>query len=138
MITSVAVTVLNAQADTMARHLDDGWLDFYDGERPETANHPLDIQEYILGLQFNSPSAPSAENGIIRATFKGPGTAVRSGVISWARVYMADHRTKILDCSVGLAGSDANIIMERTQIPAGAQRVMDFWEHRLAGETRGM
>ena len=110
-VTSLAVC---AKANALGALLNDGYLDFFDGRQPSSAETPIDTQILGVSLRFGAPAFRPAIAGVIVSNPIQPGEVITPITVTWARLYQADHKTVILDMSVGT--SDANIIVPQTEL----------------------
>ena len=62
--TQLADVAVNAEADALARLLDNGYLRLYNGTKPATADTALSGNTLLAELRFNATSAPAASGGI--------------------------------------------------------------------------
>lgn len=135
--TKLANIVIDAQADTLAAMLKDGFIDIYDGTQPDTPETDVGSRKMCVSLQLGSPAFMPASNGMISAN------PIRSGVsvadanpATWARLYKSDHKTVVMDISVGT--KDANIILPTTHIVRGITVTCSSFLHSVAKSTTGV
>lgn len=110
---------VNAEADALSVLLDNGYLRIYDGTQPATANTAISTQVLLAELRFNATAAPAASGGVL--TFNAitqDSNANNTGTASWFRALKSDGSTVMFDGTVGVSGSDLNIVI--TAIVAGA------------------
>ena len=133
--TQLTNLVVNAQADALARLLDGGWCDIYDGAQPANGDAAV-AGTKLAHIQFNATSAPAAVAGVL--TFNAMAAAVAlatSAGATWARCFKADGTTAVMDVSAGIATS--NIILNSAAIQVGAQVAISSFTHTVAKATAG-
>ena len=132
-LTNLAV---NTEADALARLLDGGWCDIYDGTQPATGDTAISTQVKLAHLGFNGTSAPAAVAGVLTMNaMTADSAADATGTAAWARCYKADTTTAVMDCSAGIAAS--NIIMNTVLISANANVSISSFTHTVAKSTAG-
>jgi hypothetical protein len=115
-----ANATVNAEADALARLLDDGYLRIYDGTQPATADTAIGAQVLLAELRFGATSAPAAVNGLLTFNaFTSDASANNAGTATWARALASNGTSVVMDGSVGTATSD--FIINSTAISSGAQ-----------------
>lgn len=83
----------------------------------------------LLGVfTLGSPFAPAPINAIQRPTLPPATTGVANGTAGWARVTKADGSTAVMDLTVGLAGSGAQIILNTLTISVGVAFSITDWQ----------
>lgn len=129
-VTRLSTLAANVEADAFARLMDGGFIDIFDGRQPSSADEPLSGQRRGVTLSFGSPAFGAAVFGVITASKITPGTAIVSlNPATWARIYRADHKTAVMDVSVGT--KDAVIILPSTNLPQGITVTCSFFEHTV-------
>lgn len=106
----IPYSVTNAQADALARFLDNGFLRIYDGTMPTRADDALSTQNLLAELRFNATSAPAAANGVL--TFNaitGDTAANAGGTQTFFRAFSADGTTVRWQGTCGASGCDLNL-----------------------------
>jgi hypothetical protein len=106
----VAVATRNAQLDQLARALDGGFMDIYDGVQPATPDTAITTQVKLARLALNTTSAPAAASA--QLTFNAitsDTNAAATGTAAWFRCYKADDTTAVCDGTVGTSSADAII-----------------------------
>ncbi len=128
-ISNLSIKSANIEADAFAKLMDGGFIDIYDGAQPESADEPLSSTHRLgVTLSFGSPAFLPAAAGVITANQIMPGVAVMSlNPATWARIYQKDHKTAVMDVSVGTR--DAVIILPSTNLPAGITVTCSFFTH---------
>jgi len=100
----------NAQANALAALLNNGYLRFYNGTQPATADTPLSGQTMLAEPRFGSPAFAPASGGVLLANdITADSDAAASGTASWFRCFSSDGVTAILDGSIGTSGCDINM-----------------------------
>lgn len=111
---------VNAEADAVARLLDNGYLRIYDGSQAATADTAIGAQVLLAELRFNATSAGAAVAGVLTFnSFTSDASANATGTASWFRALKSDGTTGVMDGTVGTSGADATI--NSTAISSGAQ-----------------
>jgi hypothetical protein len=64
------------------------------------------------------------------------GVSIETGTVSWARLYRADHKTPVMDMSVG--ERDADIILRSSKVARGATIECVSFEYCVPKSTGGM
>lgn len=108
--TQIHYSTANAQADALARLLDNGYLRIYDGTMPTRADDALGAQVLLAELRFNATSAPAASNGVL--TFNaitGDPAANAGGTQTFFRAFSVDGTTVRWQGTCGASGCDLNI-----------------------------
>jgi hypothetical protein len=122
----------NAQADALARLLDNGYLRIYNGAQAATADTAVGAQTLLATLRFNATSAPAAAAGVLTFNALTPDTnAAAAGTASWFRALKSDGATVVMDGSVGLVGSTSDLELDAVAIEANADVVVDSWTHTV-------
>jgi hypothetical protein len=134
--TQLSVIVTNAQADALARMLDNGWIDIYDGMQPVNADMPISSQTLLVSLRFQGISAPAARNGVL--VFNDIATAIASGSgnAAFYRCTKTDHTTVVMDGSIDLSG--ANMNLNSIGVTAGANVTLNSFSHTVEAATSGL
>jgi hypothetical protein len=122
MALGLNVTVRNARLNVIRNALDagatGGLLLIYDGTRPATGA-AVTTQVLLGTLTFSATSAPDASGGVLTfSAITEDSSADATGTATWARATDSDS-TFVMDMSVGMSGSGADIIMNTTSIVAG-------------------
>jgi hypothetical protein len=136
--TQMATAAVNAEANGLARALDNGYLQIYDGAQPADGDTAVTTQNLLVELRFAATSAPSASNGTLTFNAMTPGIAIRAGQASWYRALQSDHATPVMDGNVGPVGSSNNIELSTVQIQQGGQVGMSSFTHTVAKSATGL
>lgn len=108
--TQISYAAVNAEADTLARLLDNGYFRIYDGTIPTRADDALGAQVLLAEGRFAATSAPAPSNGVL--TFNpltGDSAANAGGAQSFFRAFKADGTTCVWQGTCGASGCDFNI-----------------------------
>lgn len=81
----------------------------------------------LATLTLGSPFAPAASGGVQSPTLPAATTGVANGTAGWARVTKADGSTAVMDLTVGLAGSGAQLILGSLSIVSGGAVNITGW-----------
>lgn len=135
--TQIADATANAQADVLARNLDNGYLRIYSGTKPATADTALSGNTLLAELRFAATSAPAASGGVL--TFNAitaDSSADASGTASFFRALKSDGTTVVMDGTVGTA--TANMIIATTTITALQTVSCSSFTHDVRNATSGL
>lgn len=135
--TQLAAGIINAQADLVARALDDGYLRIYSGGQPATADTAVTDQVLLAELRFATVSAPAASGGVLTFAALAPATAVASGTAAWFRCLSADGTTVVFDGTVGGSGDGANLTLNTTTITLGGLIGVSSADYTVAASSPG-
>lgn len=102
-----------------------GKLEIYAGTDTSGTNNAEGT--LLATFTLGSPFAPSASGGAQSPTLPAATTGVTSGTAGWARVTKADGSTAVMDLTVGLAGSGAQVILSTLAITAGGAVSIVSW-----------
>jgi hypothetical protein len=106
---------VNAEIDALTALLNGGFIDFYDGSQPATADTAISTQVRLASLSFGTPAFGAGVAGVAVANAITPDSdADATGTASWYRCWKSDHTTSVTDGSIGTSG--ANINMATTSI----------------------
>lgn len=134
--TRLADIVVNAQADALASLLKDGYMDIHGGTQPDSPDVAT-ISRPSVSLKLAAPAFLPAERGVISANPISSGVAdLDVEQATWARLYKADHKTAVMDVSVGM--KDANVILPTTHIVRGVTVSCSSFTHSVAKSTPGV
>lgn len=106
----ISYAAVNAEANALARLLDNGYLRIYDGTVPTRADDALAAQVLLAELRFNATSAPAASNGVL--TFNaitGDPAANAGGTQTFFRALGSDGTTVLWQGTAGASGCDLNL-----------------------------
>lgn len=138
-LTDLAV---NAEADAFGALMNGGFIDIYDGTQPTSSDDAINGQRLGVTLTFGNPAFIPAIGGILSAN------PINSGVIvnqinpaTWARIYRSDHKTVVMDVSVGMddprAGLIYNIALPTVHLVPGVTLSFSSFTHSVAKSTPG-
>jgi hypothetical protein len=115
-----ANVTVNAEADALARLLDNGYLRLYSGSQPTNADTALGAQVLLAELRFNATSAPAASAGVLTFNALTSDTSAdATGTAAFYRALKSDGTSVVMDGSVGT--SSADLVLNSTAIQSGAQ-----------------
>ena len=109
---------VNAKADALTTHLNNGYLRIYDGAQPANADTAVGAQTLLAELRYNATAFAAAVAGVATANALIPdASANASGTATWFRALKSDGTTAIWDGSVGLSAAD--LILAAVVLAAG-------------------
>jgi hypothetical protein len=115
-----ANVTVNAEADALARLLDNGYLRIYSGSQPTNADTALGAQVLLAELRFAATSAPAASSGVLTfSAITSDTSADATGTAAFYRALKSDGTSVVMDGSVGT--SSADLVLNSTAIQSGAQ-----------------
>ncbi len=135
--TQLAVTAINAEADALARLLDNGYLRIYDGEKPADGNTALSGNTLMSEHRFSATSAPNAANGVLNFNPLTSPTALSGGTPIWFRALKSDGTTNVLDGTCGAAGSTSNLEFSALPFVLGGVITIASFTHTIPAATAG-
>ena len=135
--TQLSNAAVNAEADALARLLDNGYRRLYDGTKPATADTALAGNTLLAELRFAATSAPAAVAGVLTWTITPDASADATGTATFFRDFKADGTTVVMDGTVGAVGSTSNLELNNTTIEAGVQVSISSANHTVAKSTAG-
>jgi hypothetical protein len=137
--TQLSTETVNAEADALARLLDNGYMRIYSGVKPATANTALSGNTLLAELRFAATSAPAPPPGVI--TFNGltaDSDADATGTASFARCLKADGASAVMDVTSGdAADAPVNVQLNSKAIQQHAQVSVSSFTHTVAKATSG-
>ena len=132
-VTNISTLSANVEADAFAHLMDGGFIDIYDGVQPKSADEPIAKNQVGVSLKLGLPAFLPAFGGTITANPIAPGVTTASLYpATWARIYRADHKTVVMDVSVGV--KDAVIVLPSVNLPEGITVTCSSFAHKV---TRG-
>lgn len=135
--TKLATDIVDGQANLLAEALKDGFIDIYDGSQPESPETDIGNRKLCVSLKFGSPAFMPAQKGVISAHPIQQGRIIAdANPATWARCYRSDHKTPVMDVSVGT--KDANIIVPTTHMVTGVTMGISSFLHSVAKSTSGV
>ncbi len=120
---------VNTATDAACALLNNGYLRFYDGTQPATADTAISTQNLLAELRWNATAFGASVAGVATANAITSGTASASGTASWFRAFKSDGTTAVLDGSVGTSGCDINL--GTTSIVSGGVVSMSSFTYTL-------
>lgn len=134
--TKLADVAVNAQANALAEILKSGFIDIYDGDQPGSPEQGVGNRTLCVSLELGSPAFLPADRGVISANpIKAADVITDVNAATWARLYKSDHKTAVLDVSVGT--KDANIILPTTHLVRGVKVSVSSFTHSVSKSTAG-
>ncbi len=135
--TRLASFVVDIQANALAELLNNGFIDIFEGPQPDGPDEDVEQRRLCVSLKFGSPAFMPAVMGIISANPIGSSKSVADvNPATWARLFKADHKTAVMDMSVG--EKSANIIVPNTHIVRGITIGVSSVTHAVATHTPGV
>lgn len=137
--TSISNFVISDQANIMAAHLDDGYIDVFDGVKPVSTEAEITSQKRCVSLRFGKPAFMPADKGVITANPIASGVAFADAMpVTWARLYKADHKTVVMDVTAGAKSGQFNIVLPTDRIVKGITVTCTSFIHSVAKSTPGV
>lgn len=131
-IVSLSVKARNAQADALARQLDDGDVKLYSGTPPADVTQPLSGNTLAGTCEFSAVSAPAAVNGTL--TFDAIADDVSADAevtLTFYRTYEADGVTAVTQGSIGATGSGESLTVPSTSVKVGDPIKISSFTHTV-------
>lgn len=128
---------VNAQADSLATALNNGFIRIYSGAQPATADTALSGNTLLAECRFAATAAPAAVGGLI--TFNpitGDAAADATGTATFYRCLRADGTTVEMDGNVGT--TDQNLVVPTTTVTAGLPFNITSFTHDLLNASSGL
>lgn len=94
-------------------------IKFYDGTKPAGPDTAITSQVLLGTLTCPDPAGSVSGRTLTFGSITNDSAADATGTASWARLLDSDS-VAVLDVSVGLSGSGADIIMNNTSFVSGA------------------
>lgn len=94
-------------------------IKFYDGTKPAGPDTAISSQTLLGTLTCSDPAGSVSGRVLTFSSITNDSAADASGTASWARL-LDSSGTAVLDVSVGLSGSGADLIMNTTTFVSGA------------------
>lgn len=108
--TQISYAAVNAEADALARLLDNGFLRIYEGTVPTRADDALGAQVLLAEGRFAATSAPAASNGVLTFTVPITDSAANAGgTQTFFRAFKSDGTTVVWQGTAGASGCDLNL-----------------------------
>lgn len=99
----------NAGANAKAALANGGFLDWYNGVQPATADDPIGGSTLLTSLALSNPAFGAAVGGVATANLIAGGTGLATLTAQWFRVWKADHVSPLWDGSIGTTGCNLNM-----------------------------
>lgn len=129
-ITNISMMSANVEANAFASLMDGGFIDIYSGNQPKSADETLSGKEPGVSLKFGVPAFMPARVGTITANPISSGTVTTTlNPATWARIYRSDHKTVVMDVSLGL--KDATIVLPSVNLPEGITVTCSSFTHTV-------
>ena len=112
MATTVSLSnaAKSAQADALARRIDNGSVKIYSGAVPATVDTALSGNTLLASLPLSATSAPAASNGLLTFnTITDDSSADATGTAAFYRVFQSDGTTAEFQGTVGTSGESLNL-----------------------------
>lgn len=138
--TQLSEAAVNAQADAMARMLDNGYRRIYDGAKPADASVAVTTQTLLAELRFNAVSAPPAVAGQLTFNaFTPDSDAKATGDATWFRDLKADGTSAVKDGTVGtIAAGTENMNLDDVHIQQHASVSINGDTHTVPMSAPGV
>ena len=136
--TQLSNAAVNAEADALARLLDNGYLRVYDGTKPATGNTAISGNTLMSEHRFSATSAPSATNGVLSFNAITVPSALSGGTPTWFRALKSDGVTSIMDGTCGATGSGSNLEFASLPLVLGGAVTISSFTHTVPAATTGV
>ena len=101
----------NAGLNAQTALYNNGYLRFYNGVMPGTADSALSGHTLLAELRFNASAFAAAVNGVALANpLTQDSSADATGVATWARATKSDGAAPLADFTVATSGADINLV----------------------------
>jgi hypothetical protein len=135
--TQLSDAVVSAQADVLARLLDNGYLRLSSGTQPADANTALGAQVLLAELRFAATSAPAAVGGVLTFnSLTSDSDANADGTASFFRAVGSNGTSVVFDGSIGT--SNANMIIPNTTIAQHQTVSCSSFVHDVKNNVTGL
>jgi len=117
MTVGYSTTLRNLRLDAITQAVgSNGLLRIYDGTRPASGGAGTNL---LVTLTFSTVFAPTQTgSGTLTANTITQGTAIFTGVASWARITTSGG-TFVADLGVGISGAGQEVTLNTTSISSG-------------------
>src|SRR5258708_6932514 len=133
-ITNMSSAIVDAQAAVFGEMLNGGYIDFYSGTMPETADEPVTNQVRGATLRFSDPAFGPPAAGIVIARPIEAAICEASITARWARLSTRD-RIAVQDVNIGV--NDEAMIVPGAQLVPGCTLSIGFYAHTVARSEAG-
>jgi len=132
-MSTLALIVVNGQADNYAARFNGGKLECRTGTKPATPETAA-AGTLIASITLANPAFPSAVNGqvVMNATPSG-GTAVAAGTITWGRFYNSSNGA-LEDVTITEAGGGGNLIITQATLAISDPVDISSFSHTVPTE----
>jgi hypothetical protein len=101
------VAIRNAELDTKLANLNNGYLRFYSGTKPASADAALSGNTLLAELRFAATAFGAASGGSATANaITQDSSADAAGTATFARCFASNGTTPVLDLTVGTSGTE--------------------------------
>jgi hypothetical protein len=115
----ISTVAANAEANTIATLLSNGYLRVYGGDKPASADD-VTASPPLAELRFAEVAFRPAEGGIIVSNPIAPDMNTAGGAdATWYRTFSEDGVTPVFDGTIGLTGCNINLQPSVTVHPGG-------------------
>ena len=120
-IVNLSDTTANAMQSAKIALMNGGAIQIFAGPQPANANTALSGNTLLATLTFSATAFNAPVAGSSTANPIQSGTAITSGIASFARIYQSDGMTVVMDAAIGSPSTNpsAYITLETTSIEAG-------------------
>lgn len=132
MATTVSLTAEaeNAQADALARLLDNGSVKVYDGTVPTDVSTALSGNTLLATCALSATSAPAAAGGVLTFNAISDDTSIdATGTATFYRTFKADGTTAVTQGTVGTSGE--SMTLANTSLVAGGTLSISSFTHTV-------
>ena len=99
----------NTGANAKTALANGGFLDWYNGAQPATADSPIGASTLLASLALSNPAFNAAVGGVATAKSIAPATGLATLTAQWFRVWKSDHTSPLWDGSIGTSGCNLNM-----------------------------
>jgi len=136
--TQLSNAAVNAEADALARLLDNGYLRVYDGTKPATGNTAISGNTLMSEHRFSATSAPAAVNGVLTFNAITSPATLSGGTPTWFRALKSDGATGVMDGACGATGSASNLEFASLPLVLGGAVTISSFTHTVPAATTGV
>lgn len=132
MATTVSLTAEaeNAQADALARLLDNGSVKVYDGTPPADVSTALSGNTLLATCDLSATSAPAASGGVLTFNAISDDTNIdATGTATFYRTFKTDGTTAVTQGTVGTSGE--SMTLANTSLVAGGTLSISSFTHTV-------
>lgn len=122
MAIKISNAAANAEADALARLLDNGYIRIYSGVQPATPDTALSGNTLLAELRINATSAPAAAAGVLTFNAITSDTAAdATGTASFYRKLGSNGTSAHIDGTVTATGGGGDLTLNTVSIVLNAQ-----------------